>query len=288
MICSRMPGPDITEGIHPNQAEADYFRVPAWNNSTLRLFDTEAGSPMHVRHHLDTTDSSTSKAKERGHLAHLALLKPDEFRERAVQAPINKATDEPYGRNTKAWREFAADRPGKIILTREELADVGVMRHRLFSHEDARKLLECDGENEVVFRWSDSLTGLPCKGRIDRFTESGFVDLKTCGSAKWAAFQKSVVNFGYDTQAGMYQDGGKVLGLGAQQFWIVAIESEEPFAVSVFDMRAWFGIGMGIFQRRMMQAKECVTLNQWPGYGNKSILLPVPTWYESIHRRDQE
>lgn len=92
-----------------------YRALPGWNASTA----VHALDAMRlVRDIMDgLDDDGESPALQIGTIAHMAILEPDRFDMcRRTRGPINERTGEPYGRDTKAFRDWQAANPDWIAV----------------------------------------------------------------------------------------------------------------------------------------------------------------------------
>jgi len=101
-------------------------------------------------------------------------------------------------------------------------------------------------------------------------------------------FSKSVVNYGYASQAAWYLEGVMtLLGVIDPAFVFVCQEKTAPYLVSFVEVSAEFLL-MG--DQRNAQAvrlfKECRATGIWPGYPNRVQLATVPTWASYQHEAD--
>ena len=99
----------------------------------------------------------------------------DEYK--VADGPINPRTNQPFGRETKAFAEWLATQD-KAIISTDEAATIMQMEKAVRNHAIANQLLaHGKAETEVRFQWCE----LPCQSRIDWInTAFGIVDLKTC------------------------------------------------------------------------------------------------------------
>lgn len=147
----------------------------------------------------------------------------------AIGGPINEKTGQPYGANTKAFAEWAAQL-GRPVLTYDQYALVDAMAANVRAHELAGRLL-ADGVPEGVVR--TDYCGLSCQIRMDWFDpHQGIVDLKTCDDLTW--FEADARRFGYGHQVAFYRAVlAQVIGVAMPVFFI-AVEKKEPFRCGVW------------------------------------------------------
>jgi hypothetical protein len=194
----------------------------------------------------------------------------------AVEPKADGRTKE--GKAVKA--AFAEEAEGKTILTASEAELVKGMAGAILAHPLAPALI-AGGTTELSMLWDDPATGAPCKGRADlaRLADGVILDLKTTQSAAPGDFARSVLNFGYATQAAAYLAGAAALGADVSDFIILAVEKAPPFAVGVYRLPdAALEIGRRRWAAACALYAQCRESGQWPGYGEGIQELTLPNW----------
>jgi exodeoxyribonuclease VIII len=122
---------------------------------------------------------------------------------------------------------------------------------------------------------------LPCKSRADYWVRGKrlVVDAKTTLDASPEAFAKSVYNYRYHVQDALYRAGFAANGERIDHFALLAVEKEPPYAVAVYTLDAE-AVSKGHFAARsnIEVLADCVTRNEFPGYGNGVQELSLPRW----------
>jgi hypothetical protein len=180
---------------------------------SLRLFDD-------VRSGLAPREDKPSF--QVGRLIHMRVLEPERYAEQVVTCgPINPKTGNPYGRDTKAFADWQAENPHKIVV--EQWIDTLCAR----MPEWAAEILS-DGKPEVTVRtqYTDKLA-VQC--RPDWMRGPDDWDLKTMARSV-EDWEREVKARGYWFSAGWYKmvkmaDGFS--GIGAWR-WIFC-EKQWPF-----------------------------------------------------------
>ena len=192
--------------------------------------------------------------------------------------PLNPKTGEPYGKLTKAYKEwFAAQRLIPVSTT-----DFGFMvklQSAVYLHPVATRLLE-DGWAEGTIR--TQMAGEPVQIRIDYFNpnftdemngERGtIVDLKTCDNIDY--FESDARRYGYIYQLGFYQET-LALACGTKfPAHIIAVEKRAPFRVGVWRIASdALENATAANYRAISRLKECRYQNIWPtGYEETRVL----------------
>jgi len=166
-----------------------------------------------------------------GRATHTLLLEGrDRYEaEYAFGGPINPKTGNPYGKNTKAFAEWA-EAQGKPVLTDDQAILVESMAAAVRGHEAAMTLLS-DGVAEGVVRVE--YCGLPCQARLDWLSAGhGIVDLKTADDIDY--FECDARRYGYLHQLAFYQ---RVLAETADVLapvHFVAAEKRQPYRVGLW------------------------------------------------------
>ena len=267
--------PDV--GVYEGVPAQTYFSWRAVNHSTLKEIDR---SPAHFRF-AQFAGNDDTEAKLFGTVTHAALLEPARFRESMVLGPINPRTDKAFGVGTNAWNDFADANPGKIVVSEDLIERLGTIIHNLEANADAMALLTGPGKNELTMVWDDPVTGLRCKGRIDRYrADFGRIDIKTAVTANPNEFsRKGVLTYGYHTQDDWYRRGVEVLGLGKSNGVLVVVENESPHLNIIVE---WCEETCKLARihnlERLMKVKECVDRGEWPGYPAGINTLSAPTF----------
>ncbi|MBN1341565.1 MAG: AAA family ATPase [Phycisphaerae bacterium] len=137
-----------------------------------------------------------------GQATHCRILEGREaYRARfALGGPINKNTSKPFGRDTKAFREWATTK-GKPGVHHNDLPLIENMASGVAMNDEAVDLL-LYGRSEGVVR--AEYCGTPCQIRVDWLhPHRGVVDLKTTADLTW--FENEARRRRYHHQASFYQ-----------------------------------------------------------------------------------
>jgi len=150
-------------------------------------------------------------------------------RQYIVGGPINPKTDRPYGRETKAYAEWAAEQ-GKPCLSDEQYALCCQLACSVRAHSEAAKLLKT-GTAEGVLRCD--YAGMACQIRVDWFnSDYGLSDLKTCDDLD--KFEDDAVRYWYIEQMAFYQ---AIIAKHIDRLvpvHLIAVEKREPYRVGVW------------------------------------------------------
>jgi hypothetical protein len=169
-----------------------------------------------------------------GRAAHCLIIegRAEYDRRYMTGGPINAKTGKPYGVDSKAHAEWAAQQD-REVLTSDQAALVERMAGAAAAHGVASRWFS-GGVGEGVVR--RTFGGGPCQIRIDCLHQNyGLVDLKTTADIDW--FESDARKFGYLHQLAFYRDvladaaGTKPDDIPCR---IVAVEKAEPFRCGVW------------------------------------------------------
>lgn len=266
-------------GLHPGVPFSDYILWSALSQTDLK----SARTMLHLRHRLDAVPDPAGPAQSKGTAFHTLLLEPDQFYDRVAVCPANEKTGESWGRGTVKWNEFESDHPNKTYISRAEYRDIEAMWHAANANATVQMLRSAKPKVEASAVWTDPEFGAVCKGRFDCLIERPdriiVADFKTTGDASPDAFGRDAAKFGYVFQMAFYRRACSVLFHGkAFDAYIVAIESEAPYAVAVYSIDdGTLAVGMSEVRSRMAQYAAAVKNNKWPGYDAETPLV-LPAW----------
>lgn len=266
----------IRDGLHRGLNRSQYESIEAVNYSTLKHFGR---SPAHARAMMLHPPAPTA-AMEFGTAVHCAVMEPTRFAEEYVAAPrCDRRTK--VGKET--WKEFEESNEGKSILTAADALALKSIQEAVWNHPLARELLSGEGVNELTAVWTDEPTGRRCKAMLDRFTKSAgwsiVMDLKTCNDASERAFANHVVRYSYHEQAAYYLSGLAVLSPQRRRFIWLAVESEPPHGIGLYEPDADMLMeGARLWREHLDVYATCQTENIWPGYDTGIQSLKLPRW----------
>lgn len=199
-----------------------------------------------------------------GRAAHVLIIEGrDRFEaEFAVGGPINPRTNQPYGPQTKAFREWAAA-TGKPVVSEADLALLQEMNASVRAHLFARELLS-QGVAEGVVR--AAYCGVPCQARIDWINPvdgRGIVDLKTCDNLD--EFERDAHRYGYIHQMAFYREMVVEASNAEAEVHLIAIEKREPYRCGVWQIsRRLLDRAADENERAIDELKRCREHGVWP------------------------
>lgn len=259
--------------------ELEYRQAPGMSRSTLWKL-RELGTPEKFKHYLDNPEDP-SPAMVFGQVLHKLLLQRDAFLDDFAVAP-------PVDRRTKAgkaeYEKFLEIKGDRIEICRADYETAVEMVKKVLSVPYVPRLLRGDRERPIF--WTDEISGIACKARLDVLTEvSGapvIVDYKTTNDASDVGFARSVIKYGYDFQTAYYSEAVKALTGISPRFVFIAQEKTAPYAVNIIEADALtIQRGYDTFRELLELYKECSESGNWYGYlgpENRINMLALPAW----------
>lgn len=174
-------------------------------------------------------------------------------------------------------------------ISRDNAARIRAMADAIASHPAAAAVLEIKDEmdlNEpaiIMDRTIDDYS-VRCKAKLDAIrikNWSAIVDIKTCQSAAFDAFQKDIDTFGYYRQGAYYFDMLDVVGVRAEWFILIAVEKCPPFAVAVYSIgrdSISVQIGRDENERLLRIYANCERMGRWPLYDDEFKEIDLAPW----------
>lgn len=143
--------------------------------------------------------------------------------------PVNPKTQKPFGKDTKAFEEWAKAQ-GKPCISDEDLEVIGAMYIAVKQHAGAQKLLArgvAEGVARTVYKNRKSQI------RLDWFdSDAGIVDLKTCDDLDW--FEADAQRYEYAHQMAFYRAVLEIVTGRRFPVHLIAVEKREPMRVGVW------------------------------------------------------
>jgi hypothetical protein len=217
-------------------------------------------SPAHYRARLDGEKRDTP-AMMRGRLVHGLALGG------GYQCAIYEGE-----RRGKAWSEFKAAHPGVDIVTGEEYSEAERVATAVRQHPIAGPLLV--GELETHVEWE--MLGRKCSSRLDVLGDGFITDLKTSASSEPGRFSRGALRMCYHAQLAFYADAASFVGKPPREAFLVAVEPEPPYAVTV--LRATpraLEEGRKLCRLWMERLLACEAANEWPEYVQAIVDLDI-------------
>ena len=262
-----------------NMPNAEYqSHKSSVSNSQLKMV---ARSPAHFKYPPERTET---RSMVLGSAVHMACLEPELFYKTYVLLRHTK------DRTTSEYKEAKKEHGEELVLVSSECAKVEGIMGSLYKNHAIRSLLELPGYNELSGFSTDPVTGVTCRHRFDKLTDSGIaIDLKTTIDARPDAFSRSIFTYGYNIQNAFYADQFNwITGDYLQDFVFIAVESESPFAAKLYRIdEDSFLIGREAYRKALDSYAYCLEMDEWPAYEDQEIEeISVPSWAIKKHEND--
>ncbi|MEX3614445.1 MAG: PD-(D/E)XK nuclease-like domain-containing protein [Burkholderia gladioli] len=231
-----------------------------------------------------------------GHLAHCAILEPDEFSKRYAVVPADaprRPTEVQWNAKKPSedsiaamawWTEFNACANGATIIATAQYETAMRQAESVRDLPEVREALQ-RGRAEVSAFWTDPTTGVQCRCRPDwvhNATESATIllDVKTFSSAGADEFRRQAARKRYHVQDAFYTDGyAAASGLNVLAFVFVAVETEWPYAAHAMMLdEPSREQGRADYARNLATYARCDATGEWPGYSKEITLITLPQW----------
>lgn len=255
----------------------EYHARPEVSKSSLDSLDLSPAI-FWARHRDPLRPAPKEKAGQlEGHLAHTAILEPEEFEKRYVVGPT-------LNRNTKAWKEFVETHAGRVAIQQDQYEAAIRQAASVNNLPEIRDVLS-NGWAEVSAFWTDEETGVECRCRPDFVHDAGsdsvlLLDVKTFSDPSPNEFARQCARKSYAKQAAMYTDGyEKASGKTVRAFIFLAVGNEWPYAASAMMLdEDSLEAGRRHYKRNLRTYAECMSTGQWPGFSNGITLIRLPQW----------
>lgn len=250
--------------------DIEYNNIIALNSSSIKL-----GSRNMNKMNLALQNKYFLKKKEFdfGSEFHYYLFEPDKFNDlyhiSEKKLDLRKKEDKAFAAKEKIFNN------GKNRIDFKQGEKIKRMKDSLMKHPAIRELIETEGKIEQTLVWKDSITGLNCKGRLDKLIHESkrdcayIVDLKTTKDPSKKHFSKDFAAYGYGIQASFYIDG--YLSLFEKnniEFWFIAIEKEYPY-----DCEAYV-VSKETLDKYREEYKKIIS--EWINYKNNPEIIYEP------------
>lgn len=271
---------DVVPGLYPNLSNEEYHASPGISKSGLDLIDNNPS--MYRRRYIDHIDNEPTPAMILGSALHTFTLEPDLFDGEFVVAPkINKRTKA----GKQEWQEFTDENKDKRVLSVEDMEKIKGMERAVRNHEKANKLLT-GGIAESSIYYNEKFRTLIegevqeveelVKVRPDYIKGRYVIDLKSTTDASYSPFQRSLYNYRYYVQAGMYTSVVVRCGeidISNPSFLFICVEKTEPYNVAIYNADETILMrGVEEYIRCLKLYSEYKRSGYWPGYNNDEIV----------------
>lgn len=272
---------------HVDLTAEDYHAHPAIGSSMLETF-RKSRREFYGRYvSKEIPPKEPTAAMQLGTLVHMAILEPERFAETVVTMP-NLYMGEEWNWRKPSHRDardamkaqFASD--GKTCIELSEWESIESMVKAVRSNKYAHRLVSAKGKPEFSIFWTDALTGLELKARVDWMAAIP-LDIKTTNDPTPEAYARTVVSLGYHRKNCHYLQG--IAAFNGEQTPMVqlAVETVAPHRVAPYDLddRDLDGRSLGWRQWRetLSALKQCMDSGDWRDPWEKQITtLRLPGW----------
>ena len=261
-----------------------YTALPGVSASQLR--ELRQGSPLHLRHYLDTPDADTAS---RGMLRaiHCRVLEPHRY-------PIDFATFEGR-RGGQAWEAWKTAQEDRTILSERETEAAKAISAAVLAHPLVGPLFGGRGYSELSITWTDQVTGLHCRARLDRLRELApgrwqVIDLKTVDSTAAHRVTSLAGQQGWHVQLAHYLAAVRAIAAPDAEVSaaLVVVEQAAPHDAAVFELPLTEEL-IAEQERRALLATyaECQRSGVWLGRYTEPQPLALPRYLypdeEGVH-----
>lgn len=283
------PNPGVYRGV----PMADYHDWNAASNSRLGKL---MRSPAHCKAAIDEVSEDTA-ALAFGRAAHTAILEPDQFDYRYMEAEQCSSQTKKGDRCKKMgttvlhdghqvcsthWLTHADQLGQQEILSPADWNHCLGMREAVHGIERAHNMLAGLEDVEVSVRWDDKETGVACKARWDGvadFAGGCILDFKTTIDASPREFERSIFKYGYHRQGAMYLEAADAHGIPAKHYVIIATEKVPPYGTCLYRLtEGAIAVGADQIRNLLGQYHDCLEDDDWYGYSEEVQDIGLPSW----------
>lgn len=176
-----------------------------------------------------------------------------------------------HDRRGKDWKQFEAENDGAFIVTRAEHDRAYDVAEAVKNHHRAAELL--DGDRELTIPWA--IGDRACLSHLDVLGRD-VVELKVCSTTQPDRLRRACLGMSYHGQLGFYSDAAAFIGREPRGHYIVGVEPQPPYAVTVLRVtpRA-IDAGKRLCRLWLEQLRTCEDSDSWPGYVQTDVDLDI-------------
>ena len=220
-----------------NYDAAQYHEKVALSASTAKHL---LRSPAHYLRSREEQDSTTLPLRL-GTLTHALVLEAHTVDKRFAVLPGMASRKLKSGREAADAWESLPENAGKMVFDVETFQRAQRTANAVLNHPLAGPLFKSGCVTEATVFWTETIDGsmVPCKARLDCYREPDniVVDLKTAQDASPEGFRAACRQYKYHLQAAHYARAVEIAtGKRPDRFLFVAVESEEPHGVGVYEL----------------------------------------------------
>lgn len=309
------------DGFYAGMPFEEYASIKRINFSNLKHLISD--TPKHFLYRWKNPKEPTHAMID-GRLIHEYILETELFNDKYFPAPTSINEDSEYWKlfdekeqakikknplvihdkrtsiNKMFMSGVQAFAKGKEVIAGNKWEMYKSIKDSLLSSKFISKILgDKDAYREVTILWTCPITGAKCKGRLDLYKGSFYVDLKSAVSANPSRFIWDAKKRLYHAQSAFYCMGVDKLiedGVGTlskiEKVILLACEKEPPYASAPFFMATnspEIEYGKKICTEALETLKHCSKNNSFPGYVSRdgtsefieiSMNLNLPDTYD--------
>ncbi|HEV2917578.1 MAG TPA: PD-(D/E)XK nuclease-like domain-containing protein [Candidatus Babeliales bacterium] len=269
---------EIKHGIYKNIDIEEYHKSQGISSSGINLI-LKSPAKFYYQYLSGLAKKEDTKATLYGSAIHLLALEPELFNKKYIVLPegLDRRTKE-----GKALYESAllhAELNNQKLLKCEDFKEISSISYAIRKNKVFIKLIESGGCIEDSLYWQDP-NGSLLRARPDFYNDFIVVDIKTTESAAEEDFQRSIFNYNYHIQAAMQLDGLEALDGKKRTFCHLVVEKEQPHLTACYMLdQTAIDIGRAKYKEGSFLYKQCLELDDWPGYPETIQTISLPDWY---------
>lgn len=204
-----------------------------------------------------------------GSVVDLLLFNPEDLHKKYMLV-------EKKSRSTKDGKEYwqqcinEASEKKKKIITKDVYENAQKCVSELKLYPTSKYFIDNLRNNQIRLTWTDKETGLPLIGFVDGESreDASFNymcwDLKTTTDASDNGFMRSIINYNYYLQIGVYSLGYQRKFFRFPQWYFVVVETTEPYNVNVLECsQKMIQHGKDEVMFLLKAFKKCMEENLW-------------------------
>ena len=211
-----------------------------------------------------------------GSAVHCAIGEPHLFSKNYVVAPKFSGTGSVKAKAD--WRLGLAD--DAILLDEEEHNAILEIVNSVLKRKDVCGILK-NSKAELSGYYADPETGIKCRIRPDilNMNALAMLDIKTTKDIKLSEFSKSIWNYRYDFQFGMYLEGIKLITGKDVDAFFLAIQKEPPYECALYLAdELLIERGKSDYHLALNKLKSCIDTGIFEGYQQGIQEIGLPAW----------
>lgn len=272
--------------------DEEYFSIPAISNSGISVMLDYC--PEKFYYYISGGNQPDSAVYNTGKIIHAYHLEQDTF--------FDKYTPKIYGGNSKLSKEetIEIEATDKIPIKGSDFEIAQAIDRKIRADPIISKLYKWPEQmSEVVITWEEKVKNpvngedfwVPCKAKLDKVIHGGegigsiIIDLKSIKDARKHYIEKTISEYAYFRQEGIYRHAATIAGWDVKSFLFIFVEKDPPYIVSAAyisddDNTEW----RPYWERAKEIYAECTTTGIWPNYNNGKLMeINIRNW-----RKDYE